>query len=155
MGSKCKVIMVLVLLLTLSFVATYIISRQKEKDYSSNLVSALKEHEAITVQDIFPFEFKRAYVFNDCYISGEGFSKRYSLDISIAQVKSGVSESIQRIVFVNEEGFFVHEFKCDSSEIVVSEKGIVIYPETVIERKSSTQEKPLVIYFNSSERYDS
>lgn len=156
MGSKCKMIVgILVLLLIFSIVVTYVISWQKEKDYGNKLISVLSKQEKTTVQDIFSFEFDRAYIFTDCYLSGKDFAESYDLDISIEQVESGVSENIQRIVFVNEEGSFVYEFKCDSNEMLLTEKGVVIYPETVIERKSSVQEKPVILYFDSSEHYDS
>lgn len=156
MGSKCKMIVgILVLLLIFSIVVTYVISWQKEKDYGNKLISVLSKQEKTTVQDIFSFEFDRAYIFTDCYLSGKDFAESYDLDISIEQVESGVSENIQRIVFVNEEGSFVYEFKCDSNEMVLKEKGVVIYPETVIERKSTVQEEPRILYFDSSEHYDS
>lgn len=159
MGSKCKVIVgkVLLLLILLSFILMYIMWQQKDENYCNKIISILREQEKITVQDIFSFEFEKGYIFNDCYISGEGFAERYDLDIAIGQVKAGSSENIQRIVFVDKQGFFVYEFKCDSSNIVILEKGIVIYPETIIERKSSivgTPETNLMIYFNSSEHYD-
>lgn len=133
----------------------YITPLQEENDYGTILISVLNEQEKTMVQDVFSFEFERAYVFNDCYISGDGFSKRYNLDISINQVKSGVSENVQRIVFVDKSGSFVYEFKCDVSEVIIPEKGMVIYPETVIERESSVQKKPLTIRFQSLEYYDS
>ena len=54
---------------------------KKEENYSAKLISIFNEQEKATVQDIFPFEFERAYVFNDCYLSGEGFAISYNLDI--------------------------------------------------------------------------
>lgn len=134
----------------------YIITLKRGKNYDdTKFISILNKQEVATVQDVFSFKFERAYVFNDCYISGEGFAKRYNLNISIEQVKSGTSENIQRIIFVDEFGAFVYEFKCDISEVILLEKGMVIYPETIIERKSSIQEKPLIISFQSSHYYDS
>ena len=143
------------LLFSIVLVIIYSITLKKEEDYRAKLISVLNEQEETTVQDVFSFKFERAYVFNDCYISGEGFAKRYNLDISINEVKSGVSENVQRIVFVDELGAFVYEFKCDNSEVILLEKGMVIYPETIIERKSSIQEKTLIINFQSLEHYDS
>lgn len=157
MGFKRKMIVgiVSVLLFSIVLVIIYSITLKKEEDYRAKLISVLNEQEETTVQDVFSFKFERAYVFNDCYISGEGFAKRYNLDISINEVKSGVSENVQRIVFVDELGAFVYEFKCDNSEVILLEKGMVIYPETIIERKSSIQEKTLIINFQSLEHYDS
>lgn len=157
MGSKCKMIVVIVLMLLFSvgFVIIFGIKQSRGVNYSAKFITVLNEQENVTVQDVFSFEFERAYVFNDCYISGEGFARRYNLDISINEVKSGASENIQRIVFVDELGNFVYEFNCDKSEVILLEKGIVIYPETTIERKTSIQEKPLTISFQSLERYDS
>ena len=157
MGSKRKMIVVIVLMLLFStgFVIIFGIKQSRGVNYSAKFITVLNEQENVTVQDVFLFEFERAYVFNDCYISGEGFARRYNLDISINEVKSGASENIQRIVFVDELGNFVYEFKCDNSEVILLEKGIVIYPETTIERKTSIQEKPLTISFQSLEQYDS
>lgn len=157
MGSKRKLIVgiVSVLLLCIVLVMIYSTIPKKKEDYRTELISVLNEQGEATVQDVFSFKFEQAYVFNDCYISGEGFAERYNLDISINEVKSGVSENIQRIVFVDELGAFVYEFKCDNSEVILPEEGMIIYPETVIERKSSIQEKPLIINFQSLERYDS
>ena len=157
MGFKCKmsVGIVSVLLFSIVIVIIYSITLKKEEDYSAKLISVLNEQEETTVQDVFSFKFERAYVFNDCYISGEGFAKKYNLDISINEVKSGVSENIQRIVFVDESGDFVYEFMCDNSEVILLEKGMIIYPEAIIERKSSIQEKTLIISFQSLEHDDS
>lgn len=149
------VVIVLILLFSIGFVIIFGIKQSRVVNYSAKFTTVLNEQENVTVQDVFSFEFERAYVFNDCYISGEGFARRYNLDISINEVKSGASENIQRIVFVDELGNFVYELKCDNSEVILLEKGIVIYPETIIERKTSIQEKPLTISFQSLERYDS
>ena len=129
---------------------------QKNEDYKSKLISVINKQETATVQDIFSFEFDRAYVFNftDGYMDGEEFAKKYNLDISITQVEAGQADYIQRIVFVDSSGNFVYEFKCDISEIIFFEKGIVIYPETKIEITSSIQEKPITISFHSSEYYN-
>jgi hypothetical protein len=70
-------------------------------------------------------------------------------------VKSGEADYVQRIVFVDESGDFVYEFKCLTDEILLSEKGLIIYPETMMERASDVHEKPLNIKFKSSERYGS
>lgn len=157
MGFKHKLIIGILSLLLFSIVLVmiYNITLNKEENYNAKLISVLSEQEDTTVQDVFSFKFERAYVFNDCYISGEGFAKRYNLDISINQVESGVSENIQRVVFVDEFGDFVYEFMCDNNEVILSEKGMVIYPETIIERMSHIQEKPLIVSFQSFERYDS
>ena len=157
MGSKRKLIvsMVLILLIAFAFVIVINISQTKETNYTEKLISVFDKHEKSAVKDIFSFEFERAYIFNDCYISGDGFATRYNLDISIPQVNSGTSENIQRIVFVDEQGKFVYEFKCDINDVVIEKKGIIIYPETIIERTSSAQNSQLTLNFNSTEHYDS
>ena len=129
---------------------------QSNEDYTAKLISVMNEQEETTVKDIFSFEFDRAYIFHqaDCYFDGETFAKTYSLDISIDQVDEGLADYCQRIVFVNKSGDFVHLFECNMDEVYIKNKGVVIYPETVIKRKSS-QEKPLEITFETSEQYGS
>ena len=156
MGSKRKVIFCIVLIVILVIISIIISATVcQHEDYNLKLISILNENETTTVQDIFSFEFDRAYVLPDCYLSGEGFAERYHLDISIEEVKSGVSENIQRIVFVDQFGDFVYEFQCKTEEMVFSDIGIIIYPDTKIELKYSMQEKPLVIYFQGGGNYDS
>ena len=125
---------------------------QENEDYTAKLLSVMNEKEKVTVEEIFSFEFDRAYIFNfeDGYIDGENFAKKYNVDISISQVEAGEADYIQRIVFVDATGSFVYEFKCIIDDVFFLEKGIVIYPETIIERKSSQE---VSIHFESSERY--
>ena len=157
MGSKRKVIVCVctVLLLISAIVIIRCTILKENTSYGDKLLLIMREQEESTVSDIFSFEFDKAYIFNDSYISGEGLAKRYNLNISIDEVKSGVSENIQRIVFVNKKGDFVYEFKCDTSEVILLEKGAVIYPNTVIKRKSTLQESILTISFQSVDYYDS
>lgn len=127
---------------------------QEKEDYTAKVVSFMNSKEETSVQDVFAFEFDRAYIFNfeDGYLDGDGFTQKYNLDISISQVEAGKTDYIQRIVFVDEAGNFVSLFQCAMDEIFIESKGVVIYPETVIKR-SSSQEKPLGITFESSDRY--
>lgn len=157
MGYKRKLIVFFLLMLLIAMTCMIVIRvvQSRNVEYKEKLVSILSVQEQTTVNDVFQFEFKRAYVFDDCYLSGDGFSERYNLELSISQVKNGTSENIQRIVFVDEKGKFVYEFKCDICEIVIVEKGLVIYPETIIEKKPSEHPNQLTIQFNSTEHYNS
>ena len=157
MGSKCRLIMIIgiLLLIALFFILFNGSLRPKNVDYVEELFSVFEEQETTTVDSVFPFDFECAYIFNDCYISGEGLAERYNLNISISQVEKGTSENIQRIVFVDKNGSFVYEFKCDSNKIVILGKGMIIYPETIIKKKSSASNTPLTLQFESLEYYDS
>ena len=123
----------------------------ENEDYAEKLISAAGEQEKITVSDVFSFDFDRGYVFasDDCYADGDEFAKKYGLDISISQVGYGVSENVQRIVFVDELGAFVYEFNCLSDKVLFDEKGVIIYPETVIKTEMSDG-KPLKITFEGN-----
>ena len=126
------------------------------EEYKSKLVSVMNKQETATVQDIFSFEFDRAYVFNyvDGYTDGEEFAEKYNLDISISQVEAGEADYIQRIVFVDEAGSFVYAFKCIVDDVSFIESGgTIIYPETIIKKTSSDTER-LAICFESTECYD-
>lgn len=154
MGRFYKLIFASLLVAFLTFVILNVFCTNKKENYSEKLKNMLSEQKTIKVSDVFPFEFEKAYVFDDPYISGDGFSKKYSLDISIQQVDSGVTESIQRIVFVDENGSYVYEFNCDIEDIIISELGVVIYPETSICLLSSTENGDMIIRFDSLEYYD-
>lgn len=126
----------------------------KRENYSEKMKSMLLKHNTIKVCDVFSFKFEKAFIFDDPYISGDGFAKRYGLDISIQQVDSGVTESTQRIVFVDEDGLYVYEFKCNVEDITISELGMIIYPETKICLLSSDINNAMIVYFESSEYYN-
>ena len=120
---------------------------------TKDLQSVFEQQEEIKVEDVFLFKFEKAYVFNDCYISGVGFAERYKLDLSIEEVKPGASENIQRIIFVDEKGEFVFEYKCDMADVIIENPGVVLEKETVIQ-KISDGTHPLIIRFLSSEYYE-
>lgn len=125
--------------------------------YEGVLREELSARDETTVGEIFDFEFDRAYVFLPelCYASGAALCEEYGLDLSIDQVKNGRADSVGRIVFVNESGEYVYLFKYNqwSSLIVAqSEKGQIIYPETVI-KIVSTERETLFIDFLSDSYY--
>ena len=154
MKIKSILIALVAILLLVGIVFLIVLGVTREKDYTAHLIAEMEDEQMVTAKNVFSFKFHKAYVFDDPYISGEDFAKKHGLNISISQVKSGTSENIQRIVFVDDLGHFVYEFKCDSGEVLIAEKGIVIYPETVIERLSPEGEKSLKITFKSMEKYD-
>ena len=129
---------------------------KNNEDYTAKLISVMNEQEEITVKDIFCFEFDRAYIFHseDCYLDGKIFAKTYNLDISIEQVENGMADYRQRIVFVNKSGDFVYLFECNMDKVYIENKGVVIYPETIIKRNFS-EAKLLEIGFETSELYGS
>ena len=154
MNIKREVIICVSVVLALSLIIGIIYAvKQSKEDYTEKIISVLSEKNETTVQEIFSFEFAKAYVFNDLYISGDGLAGKYNLNISISEVEAGVSENIQRVVFVDEAGNFVYEFQCNARDVIMPHKALVIYPETVIQ-KEATQEKAIVINFESSEFYD-
>ena len=153
MKKKSILIIVVAAILILGVISLIIYGLTKEPNYNERLISEMEDADLVTLKTVFDFDFHKAYVIDDPYISGEDFAKQHGLNISISQVKAGTSEDIQRIVFVDDLGHFVYEFKCDSGEVLIAEKGMVIYPETVIERLSKEGEKPLEITFKSMEKY--
>ncbi len=153
MKIKGILIIIVAALLLVGLASLIIYGVTKTPNYNKRLVSEMEDAELITLKTVFSFDFHKAYVIDDPYISGEDFAKTHGLNISISQVKAGTSENIQRIVFVDSLGNFVYEFKCNKSDIIIAENGIVIYPETVIERTSQKGVTPLKITFKSMERY--
>jgi hypothetical protein len=148
------ILIITALVLIVAFVIGLIaFNVKRSSDYNFRLVSAMNDEEMVTLKNVFSFDFHKAYVIDDPYISGTEFAAKYGLNISIDQVKAGADENVQRIVFVDSLGSFVYEFKCNKSEIIIAENGIVIYPETVIERTSQKGVTPLEITFKSMEKY--
>ncbi|MBR2860300.1 MAG: hypothetical protein IKB86_00445 [Clostridia bacterium] len=170
-----KIIRILIiagsLILISAVVFSLMILKPFQVDYGDKIISILNEQNAtpptednetfpnnekeVTVKDVFSFEFDRAYVFHqaDCCLSGEDFAENYNLDISINQVENGDDDYLQRIVFVDEAGEFVHLFQCIINEIYIHNKGVVIYPDTKITRVSAQEDDLVEIRFESTEEY--
>ena len=151
---KVTIAIISILVVVTSVFLINAMTANSTEDYTDKFISAFDTSEIVQAKDIFTFDFKCAYVLNDCYISGEGLTERYDLDISINEVEAGVSENIQRIVFVDESGNYVHEFKCDKNRLTILEEGVVIYPETLIKKYSSGTDEPLTVKFQTTEHYD-
>lgn len=151
MGSKGKI--VFNILFVVCFLVSCSFSDGNSEEYCDMIISKLQVQDSIRVDEVFEFEFDRAYVFNDCYISGKGFADRYDLNIDISEVEPGVSENIRRIVFVDANGKFVFEFKY-TTENLLFEEGVVIYPETTIRRVGDESGNPISLAFEYAEHYD-
>ena len=154
MNIKRDVIICVAVVLVLSLIIGIIYAiKQSKEDYTEKIISVLSEKNETTVQEIFSFEFAKAYVFNDLYISGDGLAGKYNLNISISEVEAGVSENIQRVVFVDNDGNFVYEFQCNARDVILPHKALILYPDTVI-KKEGTQEKAILVNFESSAFYN-
>lgn len=103
-------------------------------DYTQKMIIMLGEKSEFKASELFEFEFDRAYVSlpEECYLSGEGFAKKYDLNISISKVKSGSDELDRRIIFVDEKGDLVYCFNFESYDLEASEYGMIMYPDTII-----------------------
>jgi len=145
----------LLLLVILTMVIVFDGSQHEKRSakYTKTLIEKLNTQQQVKTKDVFDFQFDCAYVFNDSYLSGEGFAKRYHLDISINQVESGVRENIRRIVFVDEWGNFVFNYQYDSNELNAKEEGMIIYPNTVIKKTDPVIAGAITIEFLSTEYY--
>ena len=122
-------------------------------NYSKRLIDAFADDYEIQVSDVFRFDFDCAYVFNDCYISGDGFSTRYGLDLSISAVETGISENIHRIVFVDRDGKLVYEYQYDTNQINFNNEGVIIYPSTRLTKAPPLYPGTLTLHFESTDYY--
>ncbi len=144
---------ILALVIAVFFLFALTSCGQSSSDYKSKLIVDISNKGTTTVGEIFDFEFDRAYIFDylDGYLDGAWFVEKYDLDISIDKVEAGKADYIQRIVFVDKEGDFVYLFECIMTDVLFAETGVIIYPETIIERVPS--QEILTIHFEGVERY--
>lgn len=112
----------------------YPYSEDINKSLTEKLISLFETDEVFQVSDVFSFEFDCAYVFKDSYISGETFTEKYNLDLSINEVEKTSSKDQKRIVFVDKEGKFIFCYQYLSTEIISTNEGFIIYPDTQIKR---------------------
>lgn len=154
MGQRYKLISALIAITLVVLISVNIFCINKGSNYAEKMKSMLLKHNTIKVSDVFSFEFEKAFIFDDPYISGDGFAEKYGFDISIHQVDAGVTEGIQRIVFVDKDDSYVYEFKCNIENIKISELGMIIYPETPISLLSHEINNTMIVHFESSEYYN-
>jgi hypothetical protein len=115
----------------LSVVQSDIIEKPKDGFYEKMLINELCiKNKTVQVSEIFQFEFDRAYVIReeDYQLDGAQFSKFYHLDLSIDPVRKSDLKGINRIVFVDEKGNLLYEFR--SHRVVPKNTGMIIYPAT-------------------------
>lgn len=124
------------------------------QDYIDKMINLLNKETKIKVNDVFEFEFNRAYVFDDCYLSGEDFASYYELDISIEEVETGLQEYNNRIVFVDDQGEFIYEFVYESYILNPYEDGMIIYPDTELELCESKENDVITFKIHSTDYYN-
>ena len=124
------------------------------KDYIEIMKTLLNEKSICKVSDIFDFDFDRAYVFDDCYLSGEDFAPYYDLDISIEEVETGLKDYNNRIVFVDDQGEFIYEFVYESYILNPYEDGMIIYPDTEFEFYEQQKDDGVVFKIHSTDYYN-
>lgn len=152
MGSKRRLMIICVVFL-LAVASCVVFLAVKEPDYSEKILKSFDKAQEIKASEVFDFNFARAYVFDDCYISGAGFTLAHGLDLSIDEVKSGTTESIHRIVFVDENGVLVYEFQYHTNQIIFDNEGVVIYPDTYLTRVPSLLPGTITLHWESVEYY--
>lgn len=141
------------LVVILLAIAVSIFSKHELSDYSQDLIAAFDNAREIEVSEVFDFKFDRAYVLHDCYISGDGFTSAYGLDLSISEVKPGTSENIHRIVFVDKDGNYIYDFQYDTNQVNFDNKGVVIYPSTRMIQCTPLIAGAITLHFASTEYY--
>ncbi|MEE0264060.1 MAG: hypothetical protein UD936_00385 [Acutalibacteraceae bacterium] len=131
----CSVIIIINLIIG-GFLLVDWISDMVEVNYTDKMLTMLSEKSEFKANELFEFEFDRAYVLlpEECYIPGYAFAEKHNLDISIDEVGTGDSDGIRRIIFVDEKGDFVYCFKFWLEDLKACEYGMIMYPDTVIKR---------------------
>lgn len=141
-----KVLLISVCLIIIVFIALAIFvikncfnTRKYDMDralkYENAIISILSQQDEATLQDVFDFPFYQAYVIEDSYLAGEEFAQKYGLDISVEEMLPNESENIRRIVFVDEQGEFVYEFRyCFGQRLCADIQGKILHPNTIIQK---------------------
>ena len=154
MGHRYKLMALLVCMIAILILSSAVMHlKARANDYVDILTDAFDDNQDIQVSEIFDFDFDRAYVFNDCYISGDGFASAYGLDLSISEVRPGTSENIHRIVFVDRNGNLVYEFQYDINQVNFLNEGTIIYPNTRMIKCEPRIAEAITLFFASTEFY--
>ncbi len=102
----------------------------KAKKYEKRIVKALEKADEIELQEVFTFSFDRAYVVYEPYFDGERLSKQANIHVTNDQMTALGNELIRRVIFVDEDGYFLYEFRYNTLEFDIKDKGIIVYPES-------------------------
>lgn len=115
--------------------------------YVIRINELFEETDSVTLQEVFnDVDFSYAYIFTDPNINGETLARRYSLDINLDNVKGLHNDSLNRIVFLDENREVVLAWEYSVHNLIVLIGEYFVYPDTVIV-KETMDVNPLAIRF--------
>lgn len=114
--------------------------------YENKIISILTQQDQVALNEVFDFHFHKAYAIEETYLAGNEFAEKYGLDISVEEMLPNDSDNIRRIVFVDEKGEFVYEFRYNSGRRLRADiEGKILHPNTIIRKTDSLIEDENVI----------
>ncbi len=122
-------------------------------DYFEKIQVLLEDTSHLKVEDIFEFEFDKAYVASEVYGDEKYFTKKLgvSSSIDIPALETGAHN---RILFVKDNRV-IYDFVYYMGEMYISETGIIVYPETTIilsQQENDTSGKKIIqLLFNTGD----
>lgn len=110
----------------------------KAAKYENKIISILEQQDQVAVKDVFDFPFYKAYAIEDSYLAGDEFAQKYGLDISVEEMLPNYYENIRRIVFVDEKGEFIYEFRYTYGQRLCADiEGKILHPNTIIRKTNN------------------
>lgn len=134
---KIILLMLISLLILLLFLLVIIISAncgnkqyRESNDYYERMLLLLETSNELKMNDLFNFEFDKAYIANETYGDEKYFLKELGVDtnIDILTLESGAHN---RILFVK-NNIIIYDFIYETEKICITETGNWVFPDTTI-----------------------
>lgn len=110
---------------------------QKNLIYQSTMIEKLNTELEFEINEIFDFNFDRGYIIKEVYADGDSISKDLGLNTNSKQIREVANSNSKRIVFVNAQGDYIHDFVYNEFYLYTNMLGTVIYPNTIVKKAKS------------------
>lgn len=104
----------------------------KADRYTQVIQNSLQKGESISLGEVFTFDFATAYVVEDSYISGIQMNEKHGFQLDINSIKSVETDAIRRIVFFDDQGKLVYEYRYMVDKLFALQEGFMIRTGTIL-----------------------
>ena len=110
---------------------------QKNLSYQSTMIEKLNTELEFEINEVFDFDFDRGYIIKEVYADGDSIARDLGLNTNNKPIREVANSNSKRIVFVNAQGNYIHDFVYNEFYLYTDMLGTIIYPNTIVKKAKS------------------